>query len=204
MVAAESRPLYISLIGMGLAVGGMVFPLIKWLVPYWRTCLRVMYAPGLLFILLIYLLDESPRWLLTKGKIDVAVKNIENAAKLNNIKIKEIKENLNMLTYEEDMSADFKAVVKETFKSKRLLHRFFVCVVWWVVSVFVGHGLTVNSVFLEGNKYVNFALAFLMRLPANVIAAYSLKKFKRKGPLIMCFVACAFICVCHPFIPKSK
>lgn len=190
-----------SIVSMGLVIGGTLFPFIKWLLPYWRTCLRVIYAPGLVFLLLIYLLDESPRWLLTNGKRDIVVRNIKRAAKLNKI---EIEENLAMLSYEEDVSADFVTVIRDTFKSKLLLRRFFVCVVWWIVGVLVGHGLTVNSVFLGGNKNLNFALAFLMRLPSSILAAYVMNIFSRRGPLLISFMACGVICVGHPFIPKSK
>ncbi|KAI8432137.1 hypothetical protein MSG28_004620 [Choristoneura fumiferana] len=181
-------------------LGGMSFPLIKWLVPYWRTCLRVMYTPGLLFILLIYLIDESPRWLLTKGKINIAVQNIENAAKIDKL---EIEENLNMISYEQDVSANFTTVIADTFRSRSLLKRFFVCVVWWYTCIFVSHGLTITSVLLEGNKYVNFALVFLMRLPSSILAACVLNKFNRKGPLMSCFIACGLMCITHPFIPKG-
>ncbi|XP_073958453.1 solute carrier family 22 member 2-like [Choristoneura fumiferana] len=200
MVATDYRATYMSIVSMGIVIGGTLFPLIKWLLPYWRTCLRVIYAPGLVFLFLIYLLDESPRWLLTKGKTDIVVKNIKKAAKLNKI---EIEDNLSMLSCEGDMSADFKTVIRETFKSRLLLRRFFVCVVWWIVGVFVGHGLTVNSVLMGGNKNLNFALAFLMRLPSSILAAYVMNIFNRRGPLLISFVACGLICVGHPFIPKS-
>ncbi|XP_073945805.1 solute carrier family 22 member 1-like isoform X2 [Choristoneura fumiferana] len=152
MVGTKSRVTYMTTCSLGLVIGGMLFPLIKWLVPYWRTCLIVMHAPGLLFILLIYLVDESPRWLLTKGKVNIAVKNIKNAAKLNKI---EIKENLNMIAKDQDLSEKITimAVIADTFKSRALLKRFFVCVIWWNTCIFVSHGLTVTSVLLEGNKY---------------------------------------------------
>ncbi|XP_073945807.1 solute carrier family 22 member 1-like isoform X2 [Choristoneura fumiferana] len=200
MVATKSRATYMTTCSLGLVIGGMSFPLIKWLVPYWRTCLRVMYTPGLLFILLIYLIDESPRWLLTKGKINIAVQNIENAAKIDKL---EIEENLNMISYEQDVSANFTTVIADTFRSRSLLKRFFVCVVWWYTCIFVSHGLTITSVLLEGNKYVNFALVFLMRLPSSILAACVLNKFNRKGPLMSCFIACGLMCITHPFIPKD-
>lgn len=203
MVATKSRVTYMTMCSLGLVIGGTLFPLIKWLVPYWRTCLIVMHAPGLLFVLLIYLVDESPRWLLTKGKTSIAVKNIKNAAKLNKM---EIEENLNMISKDQDVSENYtiKAVMADTFKSRLLLKRFFVCVIWWNSCIFVSHGLTVTSVLLEGNKYINFALIFLMRLPSSIIAQYVLNKFNRKVPLMTCFLACAVICITHPFIPKSK
>lgn len=201
MVSTDDRVQYLTILSMGIIAGGLVFPLIIWLVPYWRTSLRVIYAPGLLHILLIYLLDESPTWLLAKGKINATVKNIEKAAKINNI---EIEENLNMLSYEKGETSKFSTVVADTFKSRVLLKRFFVCVIWWNVCTFIDYGLIFNSVFLAGNKYVNYALSSFSRLPAALIGAYLMVNYNRKGPLIFCFTLCAILSVGQPYIPKSK
>lgn len=201
MVATDSRATFTSMSNVGLVLGGMSLALIKWLVPYWRTYARVIYAPMLLYIFLIYLIDESPRWLLTKGKMNVVVRNIKNAAKLNKI---EIKENLSLLTYEKETSSNFMTVITKTLKSKSLLKRFFICIIWWNTCTFVDFGLLVNSVLLEGNKYVNYALTAFVRLPAAMVSAILLNKYKRKGPLMLSFVVCAVLCISHPFTPESK
>lgn len=101
MVATGSRATYISMSNVGLVMGGMLLALIKWLVPYWRTFIIVIYALMPFFMLLIYLMDESPRWLLTKGKMNLVVKNLERAGNLNKINLKE---KLSMLSYEKDMN----------------------------------------------------------------------------------------------------
>lgn len=186
---------------VGLVLGGLLIALIKWLVPCWRTFARVIYAPMLLNIFLICLVDESPRWLLTKGKINTLVKNIENAAKINKI---EIKENLSMLSSEKDARSNFMAVIAETLKSKSLLKRFFICIIWWNTCTFVDHGLSLNSVLLKGDKYFNYGLVASVRLPAALIAAIVLNKYKRKRPLIISFLACTVLCSSQPFMPKSK
>ncbi|XP_073946103.1 solute carrier family 22 member 1-like isoform X2 [Choristoneura fumiferana] len=199
--STHSRANYASMSNVGLVIGGLLIALIKWLVPYWRTFTRVIYAPMLLYIFLIYLVDESPRWLLTKGKMSAVVKNIENAAKLNKL---EIKENLSMLSCEKNASSNFVAVIVETLKSKSLLKRFFICIIWWNTCTFVDHGLTLNSVLLKGNKYFNYGLVASVRLPAALIAAIVLNKYKRKRPLVISFLACTVLCSSQPFMPKNQ
>ncbi|XP_063365100.1 solute carrier family 22 member 1-like [Cydia amplana] len=201
MVATKSRVTFSTICNMGYGIGGLVLPLLAWLVPYWRTLLRVIYIPGLLSIFLIYLLDESPRWLLVKGKKSAALEIIRNAAKMNKI---ELKENLNLISFEEDNESSFFAALRDTFKSRSILKRVFVCIVWWITCTLVSHGMSLNSVILQGNKYVNFAMTSVMDILSYILGAYILKKFNRTGPLTISFLACAIFCIGQPFIPNSK
>ncbi|XP_047989893.1 solute carrier family 22 member 3-like isoform X1 [Leguminivora glycinivorella] len=198
MVATDKRVLYTTITGFGYTIGGVLYPLIYWLVPYWRHFLQAVYAPGLLFIFYIYLIDESPRWLLTKGKKNEAVTIIDAAAKVNKL---QLDMDINQITYQEEKGANFSRVLLETFKSKSMLKRFFVCAVWWIASTFVNHGLTINSISLQGNKYVNYALTSLVDVPGRFVVVYILNRYKRKMPLIFTFVACAVLCAAQPFVP---
>ncbi|KAI8439890.1 hypothetical protein MSG28_001354 [Choristoneura fumiferana] len=198
MVATEKRVLFIYMTNFGYIVGGIMFPLTYWLVPYWRTFLRVIYIPGLFFIFYSFFVDESPRWLLIKGRKDAAVSILKSAAKINKIKLDA--EELDNIHYEEEEGASFGKMLSDTFRSKTMLKRFFVCSVWWIASTFVNHGLTINSVTLQGNKYINYALTSIIDVPANIIKTLILIKFKRKMPLVTTFVACAVLCVFQPFV----
>ncbi|KAI8439892.1 hypothetical protein MSG28_001355 [Choristoneura fumiferana] len=149
-----------------------------------------------------YMLDESPRWLLIKGRKDAAVSILESAANTNKIKLDA--EELDNIYYEEEKGASFGKVLVDTFKSKTMLKRFFVCSVWWIASTFVNHGLTINSVALQGNKYINYALTSIIDVPGHVIVTLILLKFKRKVPLVITFVACAVLCVCQPYVSGGK
>ncbi|XP_061718182.1 solute carrier family 22 member 1-like [Cydia pomonella] len=200
MVASKSRATYTTICMTGAGLGGILFALAAWMIPYWRTLLRVVYAPGLLAIFFIYLLDESPRWLLANGKKDKAVEIITRAAKLNNM---EKEEHLNIISYEKNKGPSFATVIRDTFKSSSLLKRFFVCSVWWIAGTFVYFGLIVNSTFLQGNKNLNFGLTATMKCVGNFCAGNIINKFNRKVPLIVCFVACAILCAGQPFLPKS-
>ncbi|XP_061718349.1 organic cation transporter protein-like [Cydia pomonella] len=200
MVATRSRVTFTTICNMGFGIGGMVLPLLAWLIPYWRTLLRAMYIPGLLSIFLVCLLDESPRWLLVKGKKSAALEIIRNAAKINKI---EIKENLNLISSETNNKSSFVAALRDTLKSKSILKRVFVCIVWWITCTLVNYGMSFNSVILEGNKYVNFTISSAMDILSFILGAYILKKFNRTGPLVISFVASAIFCTGQPFIPNN-
>lgn len=178
--------------------------LIAWLLPYWRNYLRVLYSPALLFFFYFFLIDESPRWLLSKGKKSQAIKVIENMAKKNKVKMEE--NELENLVCEADKKEDIKflAVLKNTLSSRTLIQRFLVCIVWWMTSTFVNYGMSITSVLLEGDKYVNYALVAVTEVPGNFLAMYVLMNYRRKYPLIASFFIAGLFCIGQPFLPNRK
>ncbi|CAK1577992.1 unnamed protein product [Parnassius mnemosyne] len=199
VVSTNQRIKFIFMCSLGYSIGGFILSLAAWLIPYWRTLLQVLYAPAILFFLYKYALDESPRWLLIKGQYDKAVKILEKAAKKNKLQLD--KKSLEKLSCHNNKDAELLDIIKSTFKSKLLRRRFFVCLVWWTTSTFVTYGLTINSVSLQGNKYINYALLSGMDIPGIFIISYILIYFKRKLPLVCCFFAAAVLCVSQSFVP---
>lgn len=183
-------------------VGQILMPFIAKAAPNWRIFLRLIYAPTLLVLSYSLLLDESIRWLFSKGHKQRAIKLIQKIAARNNIKID--KEMLNKLNYKEDSNKinDRKLLMK-TFKSRILMQRFLVCLVWWLTITLINYGMMISSVLLSGDKYVNFALLVLMDIPANLLYWLALDKCARKMPLIASFVVGGLFCITQPFLPKG-
>lgn len=186
----------------GYTVGGMLLAVFAWLIQDWRWLLRALYTPALLFILYIFFLDESPRWHLSKGQKKEANTIIEKISAKNKIKLDQ--NMLDNLSCEKEESANLKTILASTLKSRKLRTRFFVCVIWWITSTFVNYGMILNSVSLQGNKYVNFGLTQLVDVPGLMIVTYILLRFKRKKPLIICFTFGAVMCLSQPFIPQGE
>ncbi|XP_026745411.1 solute carrier family 22 member 3-like [Trichoplusia ni] len=201
IVTTKKRVPFYVICGIGYAIGGVIQALIAWQVQDWRNFLRVLYAPALLFFLYLYLLDESPRWLLTKGRKNEAAAIIRKMAKTNKIKVDE--KTLDGLVRDTDGDNDlgFKSVLKSTFTSITLFRRFIVCVIWWITSTFVNYGLTIASVTLQGNRYLNFAIVSVVDLPGYFMVMYILMNYRRKIPLIITFLIGGVFCVGQPFLP---
>lgn len=185
--------------------GLIIMPFVAWAVPYWRHYLRVIYAPTLLILTYSFFLDESIRWLYSKGQTEKAKKLIEKIAKRNNVHIDKML--INKLDYiAEDSStkiSDRKLLFK-TFRSKIMLQRFLVCLVWWFTVTLINYGMMISSVFIDGNKYVNFALLLMMDVPSNFLYWFALAKCQRKLPLLASFIVGGLFCISQPFIPKGK
>ncbi|XP_072942075.1 solute carrier family 22 member 1-like [Epargyreus clarus] len=190
------QQLYLSII---YATGGVAFAAAGYYVRYWRNFIRAIYAPSILFILIYFVMDESARWLLSKGKKEEATKLLLKIAKMNNVDLD--KAALKNIQCEEPITQ--KSPMMETFRSKIVVRRFLICLIWWISCTFVCFGLIVNVVSLAGNKYVNIAFMSLSDIPASFAMVYTLKRFNRKKPLLISFLTAGSLCLIQPFIPRE-
>lgn len=92
---------------------------------------------------------------------------------------------------------------RSLFHSRVLLIRFAVCCWCWIASAFVYYGLTINSVSLSGNKYVNFALNMSMEIAASLLIMMALERIGRKLCIFLAFLLCGVACVSPFFISKE-
>ncbi|KAL4711637.1 hypothetical protein ACJJTC_011345 [Scirpophaga incertulas] len=187
------------LYGVVFALGGVTMSLAAYSLPYWRHYLRAIYAPSLTFILYCFIMDESPRWLLSKGRKKTATELLLKMARSSGIAMKI--EDLSNIQCEEKQSR--KSPLRDTFRSNIVLNRFFICLVWWMSCTFISFGLMVNVVSLIGDKYTNFGILSIADIPAAIAMVYTLKKFQRKKPLLLSFILAGLLCFVQPFIPAK-
>ncbi|KAL0822022.1 hypothetical protein ABMA28_005399 [Loxostege sticticalis] len=188
-------------------MGETCFATLAILLPNWKNLVKAMYGPCLLFLGYMFMLHESPRWLILNGKTEQAINNLKVIAKTNNIKInqqdlsnlndKELKQKFNIQNYET------REGLKEVFRSKEMMKRLVVGFMTRFTSNFVYYGLMINSVFLPGNKYTNFLLATVMSFPGEMISLYLMNKVGRRLPLIIGFIISGVVCVLSAFVPDS-
>lgn len=68
-------------------VGNSILPLVAMVCRDWFVFGCVSLAPGYLLFVYCWMLDESPRWQITKGKVKPAIKTIHKMAKINGRKV---------------------------------------------------------------------------------------------------------------------
>ncbi|XP_041973546.1 solute carrier family 22 member 1-like isoform X2 [Aricia agestis] len=200
-VSKQKRVAFSSICTIGYPAGSMLFALAAWMVPYWRHLLLVLYTPALLFIFYIFFLDESPRWLQIKDRKKEATDLLVKISKING---KELDRHvLEKVSMEAESKVPLGKLLKNTFQSSALRKRFLVCLVWWISCTFVSYGMTINSVSLQGNKYVNYALISVCELFAIWGIMYVLTHYRRKFPLLLTFYIGAIFCLVQPFMPSN-
>lgn len=209
LLGQDKRVLTTAFLGIMLVLGGLSFALLAKTFQYWRTFILVVYPPSLLFILYIYLLPESIRWLLSKGRKEEAVEIIMSAAKMNKVTLSD--ETMKQLTEEKVKPVDEKKDEKpdeglwmQVFHSPIIMTRLAICSWWWITCTFVFYGLAINSVSLAGDKYTNYMLVVSVEVIAVVTNALVLDRIGRKKTLLCAYTVCGIACVVIPFVPKCK
>ncbi|KAJ8723075.1 hypothetical protein PYW08_002987 [Mythimna loreyi] len=211
MVGLDKRVLGGNLISTAYALGQMVTAGVAWLVPYWKTYTLVIYAPSVIFIIYYWLIEESVRWLLSKGRKKEAARIIFKAAKMNkkNLSSDTIKllteepDNLPQRDEEAPVEKDKRSILMQVLRSRTLMCRMLVCSFWWFTLTFVYYGLSINSVSLAGNSYVNYILTSLVEIPGYCLSVLTLDRFGRKSSIMTAFIICGLSLVAMAFVPMS-
>ncbi|KAJ8276710.1 hypothetical protein COCON_G00084620 [Conger conger] len=85
------RTIYSTLgVSMSFAFGCMMIPLMAFFIRDWRMLLIAINVPGVFYFPLWRLIPESPRWLLSQGRVEEAEAILRGAAKKNRVTAPEV------------------------------------------------------------------------------------------------------------------
>lgn len=213
LVGPKGRVFGNTLMNLVAVFGVVTLSGLSWILQDWRTLLRVIYTPACLVFSYLWILNESVRWLLSKGRNAEAIAILKKAAKMNKVEFSEetllplkefdkTKEDIDSGKLEEEFKKP--SVFTQVIKSSIIKRRLVTCSYLWITCTFVYYGMSINSVTLAGNKYINFMLVVLIEIPGNLMCLFVLDKFGRKKVLIVTYILSACLCIGLSFIPPGK
>ncbi|XP_053397695.1 organic cation transporter protein-like [Mercenaria mercenaria] len=169
-------------------IGLFVLCFIAYFVRSWNMLQLALACPTVLLLVYLWIVPESPRWLISKGRYEDANKIIQKCAKVNGVTIPE-----HVVGKDSDDNTEKQSVLKMLTVPKLLIRTLIIYLNWCVVSmVYYGLGLNVGN--LNGDIYVNFAINSSMELGAYLLCLLTLNKVGRKvlhaGTMILGGVAC--------------
>jgi len=194
-----------TIVGMGFeyfwVLGWLTLAVWAYLIRDWRNLVFYTSIPSLGSIVLIWLVPESPRWLVARGRLEEAEEVVRQGAEVNRItlpaswRLKPIKQ--------ENAGEGFSNVLnlfkKPTMRTKTLIlyYEFF-------VNSFAYYGLTMNIGDLAAdNVYLNFTVSGLLEIPsyglAIVILLYGGRRIPYFGSMLLCGVSLLSI----SFVPEG-
>lgn len=169
LIGPRKRTACGSLFEVGYAVGVMLLGIWGYLIEN-RFYLQIVYA--LHAVLLLphwFLMDESPRWLWSQGRIREAVAIIEKAIKMNKL-TETVTTPLVPRSKSKKYTDDNRIGTLSLFRTPNLLKRtLIICGCWFANSV-VYFGLTLSSGKLNGNPYLLLFLIGLVEVPGYILA----------------------------------
>uniref|UniRef100_A0A4W4HEZ7 Major facilitator superfamily (MFS) profile domain-containing protein n=1 Tax=Electrophorus electricus TaxID=8005 RepID=A0A4W4HEZ7_ELEEL len=164
-------------------IGYMLLPWIAFAIRDWRTLLRVLSGLTLAYIPLWWFIPESPRWLISQGRIAEAEAILKDAAKKNKVTAPEI-----IFKVKAAPSHMKKYSMIDIVKTSNICCTTFMCLLLWM-AINIGYfGLSLNTSNLLGNPFLNCFLSAVTEVPAYIIATLLLKNCPRR-PLLSAFLS---------------
>ncbi|XP_045769811.1 organic cation transporter protein-like [Maniola jurtina] len=179
----------------------IIVSLVSMALPDWRDLQLAVAIPGPCLLLLWFLIPESPRWLLSIGKIQEAKMVLEKAAKFNN------------RTYTEDFDKILTSHITNNkrenpsvlmlFKGYLLKRTFCLFVAWFSMSI-AYYGLVLNiGKFNLGNLHVTSIILAAVEIPAIALSIPILFKTGRRTPVFASMIVCGLACIASELFSVS-
>ncbi|KAG7524584.1 solute carrier family 22 member 13-like [Solea senegalensis] len=182
------------------SLGLMIISGVAYLVRNWRILQLVLYCPLVLVLGLFYLiLPESARWLITHGKKEEAIKEIQRAAKMNGRKVPE-----DLLNQVELVERSKRRSMLDIFRISYLRKRALIMSYIWFAAILVYYGLSLSVDNFGVDIYVTQFVFGVVEIPARLGSLLFIQCFGRRisqaGVLFLGGFACLGILV----IPKGN
>ncbi|KAF6730352.1 Solute carrier family 22 member 6 [Oryzias melastigma] len=175
---------------------------LAYLIRDWRKLQLAISAPGFLFIIYIWVLPKSARWLMANDRVEEALEVIVKAAQMNG---KPISKDIEMCqqVYKADQTAvlkkkhSFVDLVRTPTMRKHSLIVFYL----WFVNVLVYYGLSLNISDFGMNIYLTQMIFGLVEMPARTITLFTLNRSRKISQLAFLAVG-GSACLLTIFIPS--
>ncbi|RVE41966.1 hypothetical protein evm_013375 [Chilo suppressalis] len=195
IVGSKKRELVTSLYHLPFALGQMILPLFSYYLRSWNKFSLGVGIPNLIFLLYIYLIPESPKWLISMGRLEEASQVMNKAIRDNNLPSQNTLEIAKRISSEEKIQSEKDKNAKMSYwilisHPTTWLSNLCSCAVWFClgVSLYGGNqyvGQTSSNVFLSS------ILIGALQIPGITSSGYLFKRFGRKPAIIGLFLGCA-------------
>ncbi|KAL1464997.1 hypothetical protein WDU94_004595 [Cyamophila willieti] len=171
----------------------------------WRLLQWVITVPTVLFLTLWWIMPESPRWLVSMGRINEAMEILSDAARFNNRKLplnldKQLKDSV--LKSNQDVGK--KVQVMDLWRTPLIRLISFVQYIIWFSVYLVYYGLVLNLSNIGGDVYVNTIISGIVEFPAIIISIFILLKMGRRRPLCLTTLGAGLACLLTLFFSPGS
>nr|XP_045581060.1 solute carrier family 22 member 7-like [Procambarus clarkii] len=189
-VRDERRGMVTSLSSIFFSVGQCLLAPIAWLTGHWVTLSLVTSLPALLALVYIRVIEESPRWLVARGRLQEAAAVLRRVAKMNNLAptSHDVMARLRMACGhpEEDAPAADRTkcgplgVLSLVVSYPRLASRTALITVCWTVNLVLYFSTTMKYPYVLENPFVGWFCTSAMEVPANLLVLVLLPRVGRR------------------------
>ncbi|XP_023034599.2 solute carrier family 22 member 13 [Drosophila willistoni] len=172
-----------------------LLPWIAYFLNNWRILSLVTSTPIIFGLVLYFFLPESPRWLLSVGRIDEGMRNIQRAADVNGAKIPEgILSDFHRcceLFYNTEQSSK-NYTIFDLFKYPRMRRITIILLLIGMLVTLIYDAHVRLIVDIGSDVFITFSVANLTEFPGGLITYFVIDRVGRKPILFMVLMFCGF------------
>lgn len=205
----EDRELVSALVLSMYPIGQVINGLIASYTHNYHVMLRIVSLFGFALIFYIWMLPESLRWLLVNRKYNKAIGVVNRAAKCNGVNVSQKTLDLIAEKCRNDSEENQKNVKSsadsfiDILKNRSLAVRFLICVICWISCTFITYGISIASVLLQGDKYVNFMVVAVAAEPAVFLTFLMLRYMQRRPGSCVSFIVTGLSIIASQFLTSN-
>lgn len=178
--------------------GAVALPWISLACGYWKKVALATSLPMALAVIAPFIIPESPRWLLTKGRTDDAVNKVLNIARVNKKVIPQ--SIIDGFKYTTLHSQNVPGNMVDMLR-RPLLCRVFICTcLEFMFSMIIFDALIRTIGQLQFDFYVSFSVISLTEFPSLVILSFVLDYTGRKSMTVVVMTLCGIFSFLVPFV----
>ncbi|CAL4118969.1 unnamed protein product, partial [Meganyctiphanes norvegica] len=166
--------------------GMSLLPLVAWLSRSWQTLGLITTLPFAIFLLAWRYLPESPRFLLSRGRLEETHKLLSDIAKRNGQPVPD-KLEITLLNLAQENVQESNYGIIQLFQNRTMFIRTFLLTVCYTCNNLFYYGLAYNTTNMSGNEFLNFFLLSIMELPSNLLGWLSAEWIGRRWTQCGCF-----------------
>ncbi len=203
-IGVKDRILLVTLIVATYPFGQIFLGLTARAVQDFRLLLQIIYAPGVLILIYLWIAPESIRWLIVNGHKNRVLKTLSRAERINRVQLSQNTIDLiNQEQRDDKLSAPIEKTerITQVLKKRVFIVRLAVCTFAWISSAFVSYGISLTSVSLAGDKYVNFVVIAVAGIPAMILCYFMMESLGRRWTLFSSFLIGGASIICSKLMP---
>ncbi|XP_010899171.1 solute carrier family 22 member 5 isoform X2 [Esox lucius] len=202
ILSPSIRIIYSTLgVCMFYTIGYMALPGVAFFIRDWRMLLLALTLPGLFYIPFWWFIPESPRWLLSQGRVEEAEVILREAARRNRVTAPEV---IFRPVQTEQKSTQLEAhSICDLLKSSNIR---WVSITLWLVWAILSIGyfaLSLNTSNLAGSSYLNCFLSAATEVPAYTMAWLMFRYCPRRRSLFFTLILGGLVLLLVNLIPPK-
>ncbi|XP_037868070.1 organic cation transporter protein [Bombyx mori] len=188
----SKRELMNCIVSVPLSVGEMIMPMFSYYLRSWTRYSLGLALPNLVFLVLFFIVPESPKWLISVGRLEEASLIMTKIAKWNRLPTEGMMDRVKIIAFESnvDEHKNVKATYLDLIKVQEIRWKNIGCCLTWFILGLSFYGSNQYIGQTSPNVFVAIAMAGAIQIPGILLSGYLCKRFGRRHTLIFLFILC--------------